>query len=127
MALVYDKSLVGDILDQIIEAAKIVKTRCLCASCENDFIDSKEGQEKLDSICMKLIAIGESLKNIDKITDRKLLLQYPQIEWKKIKGIRDFISHHYFDLDADIVFGICKNNIDDLIFTLKNIRTDLEK
>jgi uncharacterized protein with HEPN domain len=123
----YDKSLVKDILNQIIEATEIVKSRCLYASCESDFIDSKEGQEKLDSICMKLIAIGESLKHIDKITDKKLLMQYPQIEWKKIKGIRDFISHHYFDLDADVVFGICKNNIDDLLYTLKEIRIDLEK
>lgn len=123
----YDKSLVIDILNQIIEATEIVKSRCSYAYCESDFIDSKEGQEKLDSICMKLIAIGESLKNIDKITDKKLLMQYPQIEWKKIKGIRDFISHHYFDLDADVVFRICKNNIDDLLYTLKEIRIDLEK
>ena len=96
----YDKELVLDILEQIIEAIAIIQERCTFASCQNDFMDSKEGQEKLDSICMKLIAVGESLKSLDKITDKKLLVAYPQIEWKKIKGIRDFISHHYFDLDA---------------------------
>ena len=85
-----------------------------------------EGQEKLDSICMKLIAVGESLKNIDKITDKKLLSYYPQIEWRKIKGIRDFISHHYFDLDAEVIFGICKNNISDLLEVLKQIHNDLK-
>jgi len=74
---------------------------------------------------MKLIVIGESLKNIDKITDKKLLRLYPQIEWKKIKGIRDFISHHYFDLDAEVIFGICKNNIADLLQILKQMRSDL--
>jgi len=36
--------------------------------------------EKLDSICMLLIAIGESLKNIDKITKKSLLKQYPEID-----------------------------------------------
>lgn len=123
----YDKTLVTDILSQIIEAVEIVKERCTCITCEDDFIDTKEGQEKLDSICMKLIAIGESLKNIDKITDKNLLLKYPQIEWKKIKGIRDFISHHYFDLDADVVFGICKNNISDLLEVLKQIKINIEK
>ncbi len=30
---------------------------------------------------MMLIAIGESLKNIDKITSGSLLTQYPQIDW----------------------------------------------
>jgi len=90
-------------------------------------MDTKEGQEKLDSICMKLIAIGESLKNIDKITDKKLLNAYPHIEWKKIKGIRDFISHHYFDLDAEVIFGICKNHIADVLIVLKQMQSDLKK
>jgi uncharacterized protein with HEPN domain len=123
----YDKELVHDILEQVIEAIIIVQERCTFAMCQNDFMDTKEGQEKLDSICMKLIAIGESLKNIDKITDKTLLINYPQIEWKKIKGIRDFISHHYFDLDAEVIFGICKNNISDLLTVLKQMKYDLIK
>ncbi len=121
----YDRSLVVDILTQMIEAIEIVDERCGFAKYQDDFMDTKEGQEKLDSICMKLIAVGESLKNIDKITDKNLLKNYPQMEWKKIKGIRDYISHHYFDLDADIIFGICQNNIDDLLKTLKQIRIDI--
>lgn len=122
----YDKDLVLEILEQIIEAIEIVQERCQYANSENDFMDTKEGQEKLDSICMKLIAVGESLKKIDFITDKQLLNNYPQIEWKKIKGIRDFISHHYFDLDAEVIFDICQNNIDELLQTLKLIRDDLK-
>ena len=90
----YDKSLVLEILEQIIVAVEIAKERCTFAKDQNDFLDTKEGQEKLDGICMKLIAVGESLKKIDRITNRRLRSQYPQIEWKKVKGIRDFISHH---------------------------------
>lgn len=123
----YDKELVHDILEQIIEAILIVQERCSFAQCQNDFMDTKEGQEKLDSICMKLIAIGESLKNIDKITDKKLLASYPEIEWKKIKGIRDFISHHYFDLDAEVIFGICKNHIADLLTVFRQMQSDFGK
>lgn len=126
MEFMYDKSLVIDILDQIIEAIKIVKVRCEFAKKEDDFIDTKEGQEKLDSICMKLIAVGESLKKIDHLTDRNLLIQYPQIEWRKIKGIRDFISHHYFDLDANVIFDICQDNIEELLEVLKLIRLDMD-
>ena len=125
MASMYDKSLVIEIIEQIIEAIETVQERCEYAKCENDFMDTKEGQEKLDSICMKLIAVGESLKKVDFITEKKLLEQYSQVEWKKIKGIRDFISHHYFDLDAEVIFSICQNNIDDLLTTLKLIRDDL--
>jgi len=121
----YDKSLVIDILSQIIDAVEIVQERCSYAKCEDDFYHTKEGQEKLDSICMKLIAIGESLKNVDKITDSKLLINYPNIEWKKIKGIRDILSHHYFDLDANVIQEICTNHIEELLITLKKIRNDL--
>jgi len=121
----YDKSLVVDILSQIIGAIETVKERCTFAKSQDDFIDTKGGQEKLDGICMQLIAVGESLKKIDHITNKELLAQYPQIEWRKIKGIRDFISHHYFDLDAEMIFGICQNNIDELLSVLLEIRDDL--
>lgn len=122
----YDKSLVIEILIQIIDAVEIVQERCSYAKNEDDFYYTKEGQEKLDSICMKLIAVGESLKNIDKITENKLLINYPNIEWKKIKGIRDILSHHYFDLDANVIHQICMGHIDELLSTLKIIRDDLK-
>ena len=122
----FDKGLIKDILTQVIESVDIAEERCNFANSEDDFLDTKEGLEKLDAICMKLIGIGESLKKIDKITDRKLLALYPQIEWKKVIGIRDFISHHYFDLDADIIYGICKDHIGVLKDTLKKIKKDLE-
>ncbi len=123
----YDKEIILEILDQIIEAVITVKRRCEFAKDVDDFLDSDTGKEKLDSICMKLIAVGESLKKIDKVTDKNLLKNYPDIEWKKIIGIRDFISHHYFDLDAEIIFDICQSHINDLIGTLQTIKSHLEK
>jgi len=123
--LPYDKSLVIDILHQIIDAIEVVKKRCTYAKVEDDFCDTEEGQEKLDAICMKLIAVGESLKNIDKITNKELLIQYTNVEWKKIKGIRDILSHHYFDLDANVIFEVCAEHIQELLITLKQIRSDL--
>jgi uncharacterized protein with HEPN domain len=44
-----------------------------------EFTSSDEGTEKLDSICMQLIAIGESLKNLDKITSKNLLSNYMEV------------------------------------------------
>ncbi len=81
--------------------------------------------EKLDAICMQLITIGESLKNIDKVTDKTLLSAYPEIQWEKVKGMRDIISHHYFDVDADVIFSVCTNHIDPLHRTVKRMIADL--
>jgi uncharacterized protein with HEPN domain len=65
----------------------------------------------LDATCMLLIAIGESLKNLDKTTNGQLLPTYPSIPWKNVKGLRDIIAHHYFDVDAAQILWIIQNEI----------------
>lgn len=81
--------------------------------------------EKLDAICMQLIAIGESLKNLDKVTGKELLCNYPQIEWKKVMGLRDIITHHYFDLNADAIFDVCRHHIGDLAKVIETIQKNV--
>ncbi len=121
----YDKPLVVDILEQVLNAIKVILTRFEIVNSSNFFLDSPEGMEKLDSICMQLIAIGESLKNIDKITNKKLLENYPQVDWKGAKGIRDIISHHYFDLDAEEIYNICNEKLPLLKITIEKIVQEL--
>lgn len=121
----FNTELVKDIINQMILSCVRVENRFLPIQSIDDFLDSEEGIEKLDSICMQLIAIGESVKNIDKETDKKLLSSYPTISWKEVAGLRDIISHHYFDLNAEIVFDVCKNHIHPLKETLIQIRNDL--
>ena len=74
---------------------------------------------------MQLIAIGESVKNLDVVTDGSLLPRYPDIEWKRVMGMRDILSHHYFDVDAEIVFSVCANHIDKLARTAERMAGDL--
>ncbi|GAG76627.1 unnamed protein product, partial [marine sediment metagenome] len=76
--------------------------------------------------CMLLIAIGESLKKLDKITDASLLPKYSQIDWKKAKGLRDIISHQYFDVNAEAIFDVCKTKIKILSDTITKIVEDLK-
>lgn len=80
------------------------------------------GMERLESTCMLLIAVGESIKGIDKLTDKQLLSRYPEIDWKGAMGIRDVIAHHYFDLDAEIVYDVVKNNLPQMLVTIRKIR-----
>ena len=121
----YDKKIVLEILQQIHEAAQRVIVRFDPIASVEDFTDSEEGMGRLDSICMVLIAIGESLKNIDKITRRSLLSQYPEIDWKGAMGLRDIITHHYFDVDAEEIFWVCTHQIQPLADTIAKIIKDL--
>ncbi len=97
----HDQELCLEVLRQIEEAAIKIGTRFQVIHQSSDFTDSPAGVEKLDSICMMLIVIGESLKNLEKITGEKLLSQYPQVDWKKAMGMRDIITHHYADLHSE--------------------------
>ncbi len=123
----YNIDLVTDILNQIFEASLTVSSRFASIKSANDFIISPAGSEKLDSICMVLIAIGEGLKNVDKITNKKLLAKYPEVDWKGAKGMRDIISHHYFDIDEEEIFWVCKNHIPILSETIARIISDLNE
>lgn len=77
--------------------------------------------ERLESTCMLLIAIGESIKGVDKLTNKGLLTQFPKVDWKGAMGIRDIIAHHYFDLDAEIVYNVVKENLPEMLVTVKEM------
>jgi uncharacterized protein with HEPN domain len=85
----YDKELAVEILNQDFHATEIIIERFAPVESVDDFTGSSAGMEKLDSICMQLIVIGEGLKNFDKVTGNSILSRYPQVEWKKAKGLRD--------------------------------------
>ena len=40
-------------------------------------------------------------------------------------GMRDVISHHYFDIDAEIVHATCETYIAELTKTVQSILKDL--
>lgn len=122
----YDKELVVEILFQISNAVSVALKRFKVVDSVSYFTDTPEGMEKLDSICMVLIAIGESLKNIDKITNRELLVKYPQVDWKAAKGMRDIISHHYFDIDAAEIYFVCDTKLDALLKTINQMINELQ-
>ena len=121
----YDMELASNILTQIYQAAKTIVSRFEPVESVNDFTDSPAGMEKLDSICMLLIAIGEALKNLDKVTKNSLLPKYPQVDWKKVKGMRDIISHHYFETDAEVIFDVCQNKMNILTETIDRMIKEL--
>lgn len=108
------KSIALDILEDILSAIEKLEERTKDIHSVDDFLCSSSGMVLLDATCMLLIAIGESLKNLDKTTDGVLLPTYPSIPWKNVKGLRDIIAHHYFDVDASQILWIITNEISPL-------------
>ena len=115
-----------EILHQIDDAVEMIKFRFEPVDSVDYFLDTAHGKEKLDSICMLFIAIGESLKKIDKLTDKKLLINYPQVDFKAVKGMRDVLSHHYFDINAEAVYDVCIEDLDSLHSVIKSMIEDIK-
>jgi Uncharacterized conserved protein len=110
-------------LNQIELAINRLQERTKNIHSVDDFLSTPGGMEKLDAACMVLIAIGESIKNLDKVSEGKLLPTYPSIPWKRVMGIRDIMAHHYFEVDADVVFDVISKELEPLkkaILFLKN-------
>ena len=94
-------------IDQLIEWNRHVKT-------VDDYYLSSDGMQKLAASCMLIEAIGESIRQIDKITDGELLLNRPEIPWEDVIGIRNHIAHGYFDIDGDIVLSVIQTELQPL-------------
>jgi len=122
----YDKELVVSILINILWSLEQITKRSQSIQSSGAFLRDDLGIEKLDSICMQLINTGEALKEIDKLTQGSLLSNYPDIDWKKAKGMRDIITHHYFDMDEETVFAVCKERIPEMHKVIQKIVADLE-
>ena len=60
---------------------------------------------------MMLIGCWGEFISIDKQTDGKLLAKYPEINWRGVKGVRDVISHQYFNIYSEEIFYICNVTI----------------
>ena len=72
-----------------------------------DFLSDVRTQH---SCVRNLEVIGEAVKHIPPEVRRMA----PKIEWKKIAGLRDVISHEYFGIDVDIIWDLIKSKLDDL-------------
>lgn len=81
----------------------------------DDYYSTPEGMKNLAACCMLIEAIGEGVKQIDKLTQSRLLDERPEIPWQDVIGIRNHIAHGYFDIDGDIVLDVIKNNLDELL------------
>ena len=123
----YDRELLIEKLQTLLAALRRIPRRFASITEPSDFYLTEDGEDKLDAICMILIAAGEELKNIDRKTEGKLFPQYPAVRWRGAIGMRDVLAHTYFHVDAEQLFNICKNDIPTMIATLETMLSDLQQ
>ena len=122
----YDPELLVERLETLLEALERIPRRFADIAVPGDFHASDAGIDRMDAICMILIAAGEELKNIDRKTEGRLLTRYPGVRWRGAMGVRDVLAHGYFQVNAEALFDICANDIPTLIKTVKTMIKDIE-
>jgi uncharacterized protein with HEPN domain len=66
---------------------------------------------RFDGILHNLQIIGEAVKNVPEDYRRG----HPDISWREIAGMRDFVAHAYFALDLDILWNAIAQEIPELL------------
>jgi uncharacterized protein with HEPN domain len=90
------------ILDEINYIEKILES-----TNQNDFFSD---QTLKRSFVRSIEIIGEAAKKIPTEFKKK----YPDIEWKRIAGMRDHLIHDYFGVDYNIVWDVATNKLPEL-------------
>lgn len=77
-----------------------------------------DDQKTIDAVVRNLEIIGEAIKNIPE----KIRHRYPEVEWKKISGLRDILAHEYFGIDTEIIWDIIRNKVPELEKEFQHIK-----
>lgn len=121
----FDKEIAVDSLYKISNAIDTIQERASVVSDLDELLSSPDGVMRLDAICMNLIALGEAVKGLDKLTNGELLPKYPEVYWGGVMRMRDKIAHHYFEIDAEVVFMTIKEDLPPMKSTVNQMITDI--
>ena len=75
-----------------------------------------------DAVRPRLIEIGEAVKDIDP----DVLASEPEVPWRDVAGMRDHLTHRYFDTAHSVVAATVDHDLPPLVVAVERLlrRTD---
>ena len=100
-------------LAHILEEIKFIRTELKAL----DFEAFSQNEILKRAVARSLEIIGEAAKNLSKAFQKA----HPEIEWKKLAGLRDKLIHQYFGINWDIVWDVVKNKLPEVESRLSDL------
>jgi uncharacterized protein with HEPN domain len=92
--------------DDIVESCTKIRRFIVGMSYEAFVADDRTR----DAVIRNLEIIGEAAKNLPD----DVVAKAPEVEWRKIRGMRDVLAHGYFGLDAKLVWSTATTKLEEL-------------
>jgi uncharacterized protein with HEPN domain len=91
-------------LEDILDAIHKIRVYTGDISFSTFTADSKT----FDAVVRNLEIIGEAARGVPELIRSK----HPEVDWKRITGLRNILIHEYFGVDAEIIWDIAQSKLD---------------
>lgn len=98
-----EKAFLADISLEIEDIEKFLKGK--------KFLDFASDRLLNKAVIKSLESVGEAIKNLSP----ELQARHSNIQWRKFPKSRDFMAHHYWEIDHSEVWDLIKNYIPALL------------
>lgn len=99
-----------DRLDDILEASQTINQHLARGGLDDPLV--------LDAVKMQLVVIGEAVKDLPP----ELTSAEPEIAWRDAAGMKDWLTHHYFDVDSDTLQSTIESDLPGIVAAVSRLR-----
>ncbi len=80
----------------------------------------KSDARTFDAVCRNLEIIGEAAKRVAE----DVRSRHPEVEWRRISGLRDVLAHGYFALEHEMIWDLASRSTPSLLVAIRQVIAD---
>ncbi len=106
----------GLYIEDVLDSAEAIKE----FTKDLDFENFRNDRKTYSATIREYTIIGEAISTLIDVLEEKV----PTYPWRMVKDFRNFIVHEYFGVDAQIVWDLTTQELDELVSSIKKMEYD---